>query len=57
MDNYWIASEYYKAIKMFESISGWRDSDKLVVQCRKKIEELRIEEKADGARKGPGEDT
>ena len=44
MDNYWIVSEYITAIEMFKSISGWRDSDELLILCQEKLEKLKIEE-------------
>ena len=44
MDNYWIVSEYINVIGMFKSISGWRDSDELLILCQEKLEELKIEE-------------
>ena len=33
-------SNYEKAIKLFESISGWNDSEEKIQQCKKRIEEI-----------------
>lgn len=35
-----------ESIKLFISISGWKDSDEQIVACRKKIEELKAKEEA-----------
>ena len=39
--------EYEKAIKLFESISGWKDSDEQVIICQQRIEEIKAKEEAD----------
>ena len=36
---------YERAIKMFESISGWKDADDQIIACRKKIEEIKAKGK------------
>ena len=38
--------EYESAIKLFESISGWKDADEQIVVCQKRIEEIRAKEEA-----------
>ena len=35
-------SNYEAAIKLFESISGWKDADEQIVLCQQKIEALRL---------------
>lgn len=35
-----------RAIKMFESISGWKDADEQIIACQKKIEEIEAKEEA-----------
>jgi hypothetical protein len=40
-------SSYESAIRMFESISGWKDADEQIYACQKKIEELKAKEKAE----------
>ena len=35
------------AIRMFESISGWKDADDQIYACQKKIEELKAKEEAE----------
>ncbi len=35
-------SNYEGAIKLFESISGWKDADEQIYNCKKKIEELKV---------------
>lgn len=35
------------AIRLFESISGWKDADEQIYACRKKIEEIKAKEEAD----------
>ena len=35
------------AIKQFESISGWKDSDQKIQESKKKIEEIKAKEEAD----------
>jgi hypothetical protein len=32
---------------MFESISGWKDADELIVVCQKKIERIKAKAEAD----------
>ena len=41
-----IISNYESAIKLFESISGWKDADEKIYACQKKIEELKAKEEA-----------
>ena len=43
-----IASYYECAIKLLESISGWKNADELIIECKNKIEELKA--KAEAAR-------
>lgn len=38
---------YEAAIKLFESISGWKDADEKVYACQKKIEEIKAKVEAD----------
>ena len=38
---------YENAMKTFECISGWKDSDKLAQECKKIIEELKIKAETD----------
>lgn len=38
--------DYDSAIKLFESISGWKDADEQIIACQKKIEEIRATEEA-----------
>ena len=38
---------YEAAIKLFESISGWKDADEKVYACQKKIEEIKAKQEAD----------
>ncbi len=40
-------SDYEAAIKMFESISGWRSADVQIDSCHKKIEEIKAKEEAE----------
>ena len=40
-------SSYEGAIKLFESVSGWRDANKQIAVCKKKIEQLKIKEEED----------
>ena len=35
------------AIKLYESISGWKDADEQIYACRRKIEEIKAEEEAE----------
>ena len=41
-----IISKYESAIKLFESISGWKDADENIYACQKKIEEIKAKEEA-----------
>ena len=38
---------YEEAIKIFGTISGWKDADEHIYACRKKIEEIKAKEEAD----------
>lgn len=38
---------YEYAIKLFESISGWRDADEKIYACQKRIEEIKAKEEAE----------
>lgn len=38
---------YKSAIRMLESISGWKDADEQIYACQKKIEELKAKEEAE----------
>ena len=40
-------SKYESAIKMFKSISGWRDADEQIIACQRKIEEIKAKEEAE----------
>lgn len=40
-------SNYEYAIKLFESISGWKDADEKIYACQKRIEEIKAKEEAD----------
>ena len=40
-------SNYEDAIKLFESVSGWRDADEQIAVCKQKIEQLKIKEEED----------
>lgn len=42
-----IISDYESAIKLFESISGWKDADEKIYACQKKIEEIKAKEEAE----------
>ena len=42
-----VISNYEAAIKLFESISGWKDADEKVYACQKKIEEIKAKAEAD----------
>jgi hypothetical protein len=35
------------AIRLFESISGWKDTDEQIYACQRKIEEIKAKEEAD----------
>ncbi len=40
-------AKYEKAIKIFESIAGWKDAEAQISACHKKIEEIKQKEEAD----------
>ncbi len=40
-------SSYESAIRMLESIPGWKDADEQIYACQKKIEELKAKEEAE----------
>ena len=40
-------ADYESAIKLFRSISGWKDADDLIVACNQKIEEIKAREEAE----------
>ena len=40
-------TSYEDAIKLFQSISGWKDADAQIPTCQKKIEEIKAQEEAD----------
>ena len=42
-----VISNYETAIKLFESISGWKDADEKVYVCQKKIEEIKAKVEAE----------
>lgn len=42
-----IISDYESAIKLFESISGWKDADEKIYACQKKIEEIKAKAEAE----------
>lgn len=42
-----IISNYETAIKLLESISGWKDADEQVIACQRKIEEIKAKEEAE----------
>ncbi len=42
-----VISNYETAIKLFESISGWKDADEQIYNCKKKIEELKAKAEAE----------
>lgn len=42
-----VISNYESAIKLFETISGWRDADEQIIACQRKIEEIKAKEEAD----------
>ena len=46
-----IISDYESAIKLFESISGWKDADEKIYACQKKIEEIKAKERLERERK------
>ena len=39
--------DYLYAIKLFKSISGWKDADEKIYACQKRIEEIKAKEEAD----------
>lgn len=41
-----VISNYEAAIKLFESISGWKDADEKMYACQKKIEEIKAKNEA-----------
>ena len=45
--NKFSTTNYENAIKEFQKISGWRDSDEKIIVCQKKIEELKAQAEAD----------
>ena len=40
-------TSYEDAIKLFQSISGWKDADAQIAVCQKRIEEIKAKEEAD----------
>ena len=42
-----VISNYESAIKLFETISGWKDADEKIYACQKKIEEIKVKAEAD----------
>lgn len=42
-----IIRSYESAIRMFESIPGWKDANEQIYACKKKIEELKAKQEAD----------
>ena len=42
-----VISNYESAIKLFESISGWKDADEKVYDCQKKIEKIKAKAEAE----------
>ena len=42
-----VISNYESAIKLFESISGWKDADEQILACKAKIAELEAKAEAD----------
>ena len=40
-------ASYEEAIKVFQTISGWKDSDEQIYACQKKIEKIKAKEEAD----------
>ena len=40
-------ASYEEAIKVFQTISGWRDADEKIYTCQKKIEEIKAKAEAD----------
>ena len=46
-DYYATINAYQKAIKTFESISGWKDSNEQIIACRRGIEEVKARQESD----------
>lgn len=42
-----VISNYESAIKLFETISGWRDADEQIIACQRKIEEIKAKAEAE----------
>jgi len=42
-----LVNNYRSAIKLFASISGWKDADEKIYTCQKKIEEIKAKAEAD----------
>ena len=42
-----VISNYESAIKLFKSISGWKDADEQIIACQRKIEEIKAKEEAE----------
>ena len=42
-----VISNYESAIKLFETISGWKDADEKIYTCQKKIEEIKAKAEAE----------
>lgn len=42
-----IISNYESALKLFETISGWKDADEQIIACQRKIEEIKAKAEAD----------
>ena len=42
-----VISNYEAAIKLFKSISGWKDADEKIYACQKKIEEIKAKAEAE----------
>lgn len=42
-----VISNYYAAIRLFESISGWKDADEQIIACQRKKEEIKAKEEAE----------
>ncbi len=42
-----VISNYESAIKLFESIPGWKDADEQIYNCKKKIEDLKAKAEAE----------
>ena len=41
-----VAKEYEEALRIFQTIPGWKDADEQICACRRRIEELRAKEAA-----------